>query len=126
MFRDYLNAMHKSLDPFIDASSLRGTKTGGDAVLEASEYREDAALQGLLSMTANTDFVASFANSLAMIIVTEIGDKTFFIAAVLAMRNGRLVVYLGAMCKCALPVTSHPCLPPVTHSVQTPSLYPDC
>jgi len=32
-----------------------------------------------------------------MILVTEIGDKTFFIAAVLAMRHGRLVVYSGAM-----------------------------
>ena len=34
-----------------------------------------------------------------MILVTEIGDKTFFIAAVLAMRHGRLVVYSGAMRK---------------------------
>lgn len=32
--------------------------------------------------------------------VTEIGDKTFFIAAVLAMRNGRMIVYLGCMGKC--------------------------
>eukprot|EP01036_Dinobryon_divergens_P029727 gene29727-38867_t len=32
-----------------------------------------------------------------MILVTEIGDKTFFIAAVLAMRHGRLIVYAGAM-----------------------------
>lgn len=32
-----------------------------------------------------------------VILATEVGDKTFFIAAVLAMRNGRLVVYLGAM-----------------------------
>jgi putative Ca2+/H+ antiporter (TMEM165/GDT1 family) len=32
-----------------------------------------------------------------MIVVTEIGDKTFFIAAVLAMKNGRILVYTGAM-----------------------------
>ncbi len=32
-----------------------------------------------------------------MILVTELGDKTFFIAAVLAMKNARLVVYAGAM-----------------------------
>ena len=44
-----------------------------------------------------SDFVAAFVNSLVMIIVTEIGDKTFFIAAVLAMRNGRVFVYAGAM-----------------------------
>ncbi|KAG8470368.1 hypothetical protein KFE25_008789 [Diacronema lutheri] len=29
--------------------------------------------------------------------VTELGDKTFFIAAILAMRNSRLAIYSGAM-----------------------------
>jgi putative Ca2+/H+ antiporter (TMEM165/GDT1 family) len=42
-------------------------------------------------------FWTAFANSVAMIIVTELGDKTFFIAAVMAMRHPRLVVYAGAM-----------------------------
>ena len=32
-----------------------------------------------------------------MILVSEIGDKTFLIAAILAMRNSRLVVFCGAM-----------------------------
>jgi putative Ca2+/H+ antiporter (TMEM165/GDT1 family) len=49
----------------------------------------------LFSMTGN--FMKASINSLFMILVTEIGDKTFFIAAVLAMRNARLVVYAGAM-----------------------------
>ncbi|KAG7440517.1 UPF0016-domain-containing protein [Guyanagaster necrorhizus] len=34
--------------------------------------------------------------SFVMIIVSEIGDKTFFIAAILAMRHPRLVVFAGA------------------------------
>ena len=34
--------------------------------------------------------------SFAMIIVSEIGDKTFIIAAILAMRHPRLVVFAGA------------------------------
>merc|ERR1719446_1416532 len=38
----------------------------------------------------------AFSNSFAMIIVTELGDKTFFIAAILAMRNGCLPVFIGA------------------------------
>mmetsp|Transcript_32902 Transcript_32902/g.48247 ORF Transcript_32902/g.48247 Transcript_32902/m.48247 type:complete len:338 (+) Transcript_32902:107-1120(+) len=42
-------------------------------------------------------FWSGFVNSCAMIIATEIGDKTFFIAAVLSMRNSRLVVFLGAL-----------------------------
>ncbi|KAF9523218.1 hypothetical protein CPB83DRAFT_863206 [Crepidotus variabilis] len=34
--------------------------------------------------------------SFAMIIVSEIGDKTFLIAAILAMRHPRLIVFMGA------------------------------
>jgi len=34
--------------------------------------------------------------SFSMIIVSEIGDKTFFIAAVLAMKHSRFIVWLGA------------------------------
>jgi len=37
-----------------------------------------------------------FARSFAMIIFSEIGDKTFLIAAILAMRHPRLVVFSGA------------------------------
>lgn len=55
----------------------------------------DPAAGGLFSLTGN--FMKATINSLIMILVTEIGDKTFFIAAVLAMRNARLVVYAGAM-----------------------------
>ncbi|KAH8834340.1 hypothetical protein DL96DRAFT_1551138 [Flagelloscypha sp. PMI_526] len=35
-------------------------------------------------------------NSFAMIIVSEVGDKTFLIAAILAMRHPRLTVFAGA------------------------------
>ena len=58
---------------------------------------DPAAVAGLTAVTNN--FVAATMNSLFMILVTEIGDKTFFIAAILAMRHGRLVVYAGAMGK---------------------------
>lgn len=42
-------------------------------------------------------FWNGFSSSTMMIIATEIGDKTFFIAAVLSMRNSRLVVFAGAI-----------------------------
>eukprot|EP00913_Durusdinium_trenchii_P028844 g27046.t1 len=38
----------------------------------------------------------AFSNSFLMILVTELGDKTFFIAALLAMRHDRLSVFFGA------------------------------
>ena len=47
-------------------------------------------------------FWSALLNSIAMIIVTELGDKTFFIAAIMAMRSPRLTVYLGAMGALAL------------------------
>lgn len=42
-------------------------------------------------------FWPAFLKSLAMIIVTELGDKTFFIAAVLAMKHPRLLIFGGAL-----------------------------
>lgn len=39
----------------------------------------------------------AFVASLSVIIVSELGDKTFFIAAIMAMRHPRLTVFAGAM-----------------------------
>lgn len=42
-------------------------------------------------------FSHAFAVSFAMILATELGDRTFFIAAIMAMRYDRLTVLLGAL-----------------------------
>eukprot|EP01059_Diplonema_ambulator_P004337 TRINITY_DN1403_c0_g1_i3.p1 TRINITY_DN1403_c0_g1~~TRINITY_DN1403_c0_g1_i3.p1 ORF type:complete len:287 (+),score=117.84 TRINITY_DN1403_c0_g1_i3:46-906(+) len=42
-------------------------------------------------------WLESVMSSWFMILVSEIGDKTFFIACLMAMRNDRLTVFLGAM-----------------------------
>jgi len=42
-------------------------------------------------------FDHAFLASLSVIIVTELGDKTFFIAAILAMRYSRCLVFSGAI-----------------------------
>jgi len=42
-------------------------------------------------------FTKGFTAGVAMIVATEIGDKTFFIAAVLSMRNDRRAVFGGAI-----------------------------
>ncbi|XP_054712868.1 transmembrane protein 165-like [Uloborus diversus] len=42
-------------------------------------------------------FIHGFVAAISVIIVSEIGDKTFFIAAILAMRFSRVTVFLGAM-----------------------------
>lgn len=40
-------------------------------------------------------FFSAFLHSVMMVIATEIGDRTFFIAAILAMSTPPLVVFLG-------------------------------
>ncbi|XP_064637448.1 putative divalent cation/proton antiporter TMEM165 isoform X2 [Lineus longissimus] len=45
----------------------------------------------------NPDFIHGFVGAISVIIVSELGDKTFFIAAIMAMRHSRLTVFLGAI-----------------------------
>ncbi|XP_014251442.1 transmembrane protein 165-like [Cimex lectularius] len=47
-------------------------------------------------------FVHGFLASFSVIIVSEIGDKTFFIAAIMAMKHSRMTVFIGAMSALAL------------------------
>eukprot|EP00735_Rhodelphis_limneticus_P004731 TRINITY_DN1635_c0_g1::TRINITY_DN1635_c0_g1_i1::g.17639::m.17639 TRINITY_DN1635_c0_g1::TRINITY_DN1635_c0_g1_i1::g.17639 ORF type:complete len:245 (+),score=35.75,sp/Q9HC07/TM165_HUMAN/52.17/3e-73,UPF0016/PF01169.14/1.1e-21,UPF0016/PF01169.14/1.8e-22,DUF21/PF01595.15/0.28,DUF21/PF01595.15/53 TRINITY_DN1635_c0_g1_i1:75-809(+) len=46
---------------------------------------------------ALSPFFSAFCASFAMVVVSEIGDKTFFVAAILAMKHARLVVFSGAI-----------------------------
>jgi len=86
-----------------------------DGSIDRIEYDEgmlkvDAAMKGSLPPSASTsttsNFFASlshgsfwkgFTSGVAMILATEIGDKTFFIAAVLSMRHDRSAVFFGAI-----------------------------
>lgn len=52
--------------------------------------------------TITLGFWTAFVNSVAMIIVTELGDKTFFIAAILAMRHNQGVIFSGAISALAI------------------------
>ena len=47
--------------------------------------------------SANFGFIHAFIASISVIVVSELGDKTFFIAAIMAMRHSRLIIYIGAM-----------------------------
>ncbi|CAK9821657.1 Transmembrane protein 165 [Anthophora retusa] len=45
----------------------------------------------------NLGFLHAFIASLSVIVVSELGDKTFFIAAIMAMKHPRLIVFAGAI-----------------------------
>ncbi|XP_061094827.1 transmembrane protein 165 [Conger conger] len=47
--------------------------------------------------SADLGFIHAFLAAISVIIVSELGDKTFFIAAIMAMRYNRLTVLAGAM-----------------------------
>ena len=56
----------------------------------------------LRKRNGNVGFIHAFVASLSVIIVSELGDKTFFIAAIMAMRHSRLVVFSAAIGALAL------------------------
>lgn len=58
---------------------------------------DQAAASALKEEDLGLSFWPAFVNSLSMILATEIGDKTFFIAAVMSMRNDRAAVFAGAI-----------------------------
>lgn len=57
---------------------------------------------GYHNMLGDSNFLHAFIASLSVIVVSELGDKTFFIAAIMAMRHPRLIVFTGAITALAL------------------------
>ncbi|XP_059616236.1 transmembrane protein 165 isoform X1 [Phlebotomus argentipes] len=54
------------------------------------------------TLPAELGFWHAFLASISVILVSELGDKTFFIAAIMAMRHPRLTVFAGAISALAL------------------------
>ena len=49
------------------------------------------------SNSLDAGFTHAFIASFSVIVVSEIADKTFFIAAIMAMKHPRIVVFTGAI-----------------------------
>uniref|UniRef100_A0A915MBM2 GDT1 family protein n=1 Tax=Meloidogyne javanica TaxID=6303 RepID=A0A915MBM2_MELJA len=62
------------------------------------------------SPSNNLGFYHGFVASLSVVVVSELGDKTWFIAAILAMRHSRLTVFSGAISALALMTVLSACL----------------
>lgn len=48
-------------------------------------------------MGVHGSFWQGFVASISVVIVSELGDKTFFIAAIMAMKHPRIIVFCGAI-----------------------------
>jgi len=107
-FATYLLVEDK-YDPFRAAPSKRVAKASSQTkapaaaavnpVVDAATAAKGnaASLEEFDDSGVSLSFWPSCFNSILMIIVTELGDKTFFIAALMAMKNSRLIVYVGAV-----------------------------
>ena len=63
----------------------------------SNNSNNNSAVYSFLASLAHGSFWKGFTSGVAMILATEIGDKTFFIAAVLSMRHDRSAVFTGAI-----------------------------
>lgn len=80
------------------------TASSVNFTLEASQYQNsnhmsdnDADHFSTMFDFMGSGFLHGFLASLSLIVVSELGDKTFFIAAILAMKNSRIVVFVASM-----------------------------
>lgn len=86
-----------ALDKFmLELEHRDGGGAGGGRVLDGSSSSFSSFWKSFVSNT-ETGFWKAFTSSVAMILATEVGDKTFFIAAVLSMKHERLAVFTGAI-----------------------------
>jgi len=85
----------ESNKPLVDEPGVKET--------QLSEPKGKSAVDTLSdSFGVSGSFAHGFIATLAVIIVSELGDKTFFIAAIMAMRHPRLTVLSGAISALAI------------------------
>ena len=56
-----------------------------------------AVIDAARSVNATMRSLPGFVESLSLVFLSELGDKTFFIAALLAMRLGKMVSFVGSV-----------------------------
>ncbi|CAH1778220.1 unnamed protein product [Owenia fusiformis] len=90
------NVAHKSKSD----SGAKGSAGAGGTDAHGHDHEKLAKELGLAEQgksKGNLGFIHAYIASLSVIIVSELGDKTFFIAAIMAMRHSRCTVFTGAL-----------------------------
>ncbi|XP_076321133.1 putative divalent cation/proton antiporter TMEM165 isoform X2 [Tachypleus tridentatus] len=64
---------------------------------KGGDFKKPSKFLNKFGKVGDLGFIHAFFAAVSVIIVSELGDKTFFIAAIMAMRHSRLTVFLGAM-----------------------------
>ncbi|KAF1329853.1 Isoform b, partial [Globisporangium splendens] len=95
-FASFTSSIKKALDPFL---SIYSAGEGDDQLLEprGNDGGFAAPNKARLRGGGVNKFWSGFVSGILTIWATEIGDKTFFIAAILSMKQDRVVVFAGAI-----------------------------
>lgn len=91
--------MERALGPLVLASTFV-LASSPDLSMQALSPAEALAETG--TSVSDDNFVHGFFAALSVIIVSELGDKTFFIAAIMSMKHPRLTVFAGAILSLAM------------------------
>ncbi|XP_037296910.1 transmembrane protein 165 isoform X1 [Manduca sexta] len=91
-FTDVFDAT--STTPMMDFMS---TTMMPETTTAAPDFRTWLSNLVLQKTTVQGSFWQGFLASLSVVIVSELGDKTFFIAAIMAMKHARIIVFAGAI-----------------------------
>merc|ERR1711997_291386 len=89
------------IDPELEAKAQFSSE-GSAGVKENIQEKMSKNIDTEGYMGASGSFVHGFIATLCVIVVSELGDKTFFIAAIMAMRHPRWTVFIGAITALAL------------------------
>ena len=89
--------MKNSGDGSSNVDRMVGSSRDHSGEEEEEDSRESKRSKHLKNLTTNFGFIHAFFASVSVIVVSEIGDKTFFIAAIMAMKHSRVTVYAGAI-----------------------------
>lgn len=84
----------------IDGSTAHGPRYTMDGInYHSRSVEEDNVdrVSSIFEFMGEGSALNGFIASLSLIVVSELGDKTFFIAAILAMKNSRIVVFIASM-----------------------------
>jgi len=84
-------------------ASVEKSKTETEPSIDFRKFGLSQSFSDYLNkLYSSSFFIHGFMASLAVIIVSELGDKTFFIAAIMAMRHSRGTVLAGALSALAI------------------------
>ena len=98
IFNEYSNAEIAPVDPEVEKHNVETNDRSKLEIHDTGEHDTQTKNEPSNSyMGASGSFVHGFIATLSVIVVSELGDKTFFIAAIMAMRHPRWTVFIGAI-----------------------------